>query len=87
MHYWLGVCEQEPNLELNFPFELMTFDKIPHVFPFRQISSQLQSLPLELKIYNHWFDLITWYIPFFARWKLNVWTEADPWSSDIQFLF
>lgn len=34
-------CEQEPNLELNFPFELMTFDKIPHAFPFRQISSQL----------------------------------------------
>lgn len=49
----VGVCEQEPNLELNFPFELMTFDKIPHAFPFRQISSQLQSLPLELKIYNH----------------------------------
>lgn len=46
-------CEQEPNLELNFPFELMTFDKIPHALPFRQISSQLQSLPLELKIYNH----------------------------------
>lgn len=81
------VCEQEPNLELSFPFELVTLDKIPHAFPFRQISSQLQSLPLELKIYNHWFDLIIWYIPFFARWELDVWTEADPWSSDIQFLF
>lgn len=47
------VCEQEPNLELRFPFELVTFDKIPHAFPFRQISSQLQPLALELKIYNH----------------------------------
>lgn len=47
------VCEQEPNLELSFPFDLMTFDKIPHAFPFRQISSQLQPLALELKIYNH----------------------------------
>lgn len=47
------VCEQEPNLELSFPFELVTFDKIPHAFPFRQISSQLQPLALELEIYNH----------------------------------
>lgn len=36
---------------------------------FKQISSQLQSLPLRLKIYNHWFDLITWCGPFSTRWK------------------
>jgi len=36
---------------------------------FKQISSQLQSLPLRLKIYNHWLDLITWCRPFSTRWK------------------
>lgn len=27
------VCEQEPNLELSFPFELVTFDKISPCVP------------------------------------------------------
>lgn len=69
--------EQELNLELHFPFELVTFGAnsllpslpIPGFSLSKQISSQLPSLPLGSEMDNHGFDLITWSGPFSPRWN------------------